>query len=117
MSGALTTADLHLAAEDDSEDHDEYTESTDGDDSFLENSSLKRLMKTQLNMLDSLTDEVMEIVTTTNKSSRRTSTDEDNTPAVVAPANSTKSTRSLNDFGGAAGKMSPSLDQFPVGSW
>ncbi|KAG7356225.1 hypothetical protein IV203_000911 [Nitzschia inconspicua] len=62
--GALTAADLHLDDndndeddEDDDDDQTEYTDRTD-DDSFLENSSLTKMMKNSIQMLDSLTDEM-----------------------------------------------------------
>ncbi|KAG7356583.1 hypothetical protein IV203_001269 [Nitzschia inconspicua] len=61
--GALTAADLHLDDDNDDEDDDEdddqteYTDRTD-DDSFLENSSLTKMMKNSIQMLDSLTDEM-----------------------------------------------------------
>jgi hypothetical protein len=70
--GALTAADLHLAG-DDNDDDTEYTDRTD-DDSFLENSSLRKMMKNSIQMLDTLTDEMKEMTrddfTTTTKSTK-----------------------------------------------
>jgi hypothetical protein len=60
--GALTAADLHLDDDEDNDDDDDGTEYTDrtDDDSFLENSSLRKMMKNSLQMLESLTDEMQK---------------------------------------------------------
>jgi hypothetical protein len=92
--GALTAADLHLDGNDDDDDTTECTDRTD-DDSFLENSSLRKMMKNSIQMLDSLTDEMNEM-TRDDTTTKKNSVGGTQKPRIVTPSSSTATSGQQN---------------------
>ncbi len=79
----MTAAELHR--DDDDDDGTHFTDRTD-DDSFLEDSSLKMMMKNSIQMLDSLTDEMKEFTKDSSGSESDGTSGVIRKPRVVTPS-------------------------------
>ena len=91
---ALTVADLEdLVVDDDDDEGTEYTDGTD-DDSFLENSSLRKMVRNSILMLDTLADEVAGIGGDDDKKQQNNDNKNNNStnqkPRIVTPSSGIK---------------------------